>query len=159
MLTEWVLVSLPNFTRRAPLSHSIWWLFSVGLSFPHFLHTQGVCPASSSLPLQTHGCKQCSPTSNIASQQLPQVLHRLPPPPHLTRTSACSAWQRRTSTRACPTRGRRRSSSRPSSPWPRQAVLMQICSPRWSIEVKLQANCRPFLYFQFFLFREAKGLF
>ena len=26
MLTEWVLVSLPNFTRRAPLSHSIWCL-------------------------------------------------------------------------------------------------------------------------------------
>ena len=26
MLTQWVLVSLPNFTRRAPLSHSIWCL-------------------------------------------------------------------------------------------------------------------------------------
>merc|ERR1712037_404571 len=26
MLTEWVLVSLPNSTRRAPLSHSIWCL-------------------------------------------------------------------------------------------------------------------------------------
>ena len=26
MLTEWVLVSLPNFARRAPLSHSIWCL-------------------------------------------------------------------------------------------------------------------------------------
>ena len=26
MLTEWVLVSLPNFTRRAPLSYSIWCL-------------------------------------------------------------------------------------------------------------------------------------
>ena len=26
MLTEWVLVSLPNFTRRAPLSHSLWCL-------------------------------------------------------------------------------------------------------------------------------------
>ena len=26
MLTEWVLVSLPNFTRRAPLSYSLWCL-------------------------------------------------------------------------------------------------------------------------------------
>ena len=30
MLTEWVLVSLPNFTRRAPLSHSIWYFVRLG---------------------------------------------------------------------------------------------------------------------------------
>merc|ERR1712013_337220 len=107
----------------------------------------GACPAFSSPPLQTPGCKPCSPTSNTASQHLPQVPHLLPPPPPPTRTSACSAWQRRTSTRACQTRGRRRSSFRPSSPWPRQEVLMQTCSPRWSIEVRLQANCRPFFVF------------
>ena len=32
MLTEWVLVSLPNFTRRAPLSHSIWYPLRQGRS-------------------------------------------------------------------------------------------------------------------------------
>ena len=38
MLTEWVLVSLPNFTRRAPLSHSIWCLtcfFIAASTNPH----------------------------------------------------------------------------------------------------------------------------
>ena len=48
MLTEWVLVSLPNFTRRAPLSHSIWCLSCFFLAaspnpwlqamFPHLQH-------------------------------------------------------------------------------------------------------------------------
>ena len=36
MLTEWVLVSLPNFTRRAPLSHSIWYIDRKGPRSPHF---------------------------------------------------------------------------------------------------------------------------
>ena len=50
MLTEWVLVSLPNFTRRAPLSHSIWCLSCFFLAassnpwlqamFPHLQHNQ-----------------------------------------------------------------------------------------------------------------------
>jgi len=57
MLTEWVLVSLPNFTRRAPLSHSIWCLSCFFLAaspnpwlqamFPHLQHRQ---PADSSTP-------------------------------------------------------------------------------------------------------------
>lgn len=50
MLTEWVLVSLPNFTRRAQLSHSIWCLSCFFLAassnpwlqamFPHLQHRQ-----------------------------------------------------------------------------------------------------------------------
>jgi len=57
MLTEWVLVSLPNFTRRAPLSHSIWCLSCFFLAaspnpwlqamFPHLQHRQ---PQDSSTP-------------------------------------------------------------------------------------------------------------
>eukprot|EP00092_Neocalanus_flemingeri_P097801 GFUD01124696.1.p1 GENE.GFUD01124696.1~~GFUD01124696.1.p1 ORF type:complete len:1012 (+),score=244.69 GFUD01124696.1:363-3038(+) len=57
MLTEWVLVSLPNFTRRAPLSHSIWCLSCFFLAaspnpwlqamFPHLQHRQ---PADSTTP-------------------------------------------------------------------------------------------------------------
>eukprot|EP00088_Acartia_fossae_P017796 TRINITY_DN2019_c0_g1_i10.p1 TRINITY_DN2019_c0_g1~~TRINITY_DN2019_c0_g1_i10.p1 ORF type:complete len:245 (-),score=35.78 TRINITY_DN2019_c0_g1_i10:338-1072(-) len=51
MLTEWVLVSLPNFTRRSPISHSIWCLtcFFIAASanpclqamFPHLLYRGG----------------------------------------------------------------------------------------------------------------------
>jgi len=57
MLTEWVLVSLPNFTRRAPLSHSIWCLSCFFLAaspnpwlqamFPHLQHRQ---PTDSTTP-------------------------------------------------------------------------------------------------------------
>merc|ERR1719362_2301434 len=58
MLTEWVLVSLPNFTRRAPLSHSIWCLSCFFLAaspnpwlqamFPHLQHRQPTAPSPNS---------------------------------------------------------------------------------------------------------------
>jgi len=63
MLTEWVLVSLPNFTRRAPLSHSIWCLSCFFLAaspnpwlqamFPHLQHRQPPAPSPNSPPSST----------------------------------------------------------------------------------------------------------
>ena len=71
----------------------------------------GVCPVSSWLPLQIRGCKQCFPTCNTGN---PLLLLQAPPPlPLPTRTSGSSALRQQTSTQACPTKGKRRSSSRP----------------------------------------------
>jgi len=44
MLTEWVLVSLPNFTRRAPLSHSIWCLTCFFIAASNNPHLQDLFP-------------------------------------------------------------------------------------------------------------------
>lgn len=35
MLQEWVLMALPNFTRRSPISHSLWCLSCFFLSAAH----------------------------------------------------------------------------------------------------------------------------
>ena len=76
-MTEWVLVSLPNFTRRAPLSHSIWYFVRQGFRFtfvlrclscfflaaspnpwlqamfPHLQHRQPPAPSPNSPPSST----------------------------------------------------------------------------------------------------------
>merc|ERR1712037_438785 len=108
MLTEWVLVSLPNFTRRAPLSHSIWCLSCFFLAaspnpwlqamLPHLQHRQPPAPSPS------------SPSSST---------------PH--GTSGCFVLLQQTSTQACLTRGKRRSSSRPLNRLQHLAAPMLSC--------------------------------
>ena len=91
MLTEWVLVSLPNFTRRAPLSHSIWFDPSCSYSscspcfscflLPAPLSLPGASPAFSWQPPPTPGCRPCSPTCSTDSQVAPPILPGARHPP------------------------------------------------------------------------------
>ena len=100
----------------------------------------GVCPVSSWPPLQIHGCRRCSLTYSTGSH-LPQ-LQALHPRPRPTRTSGSSASQPRTSTPACPTRGKRRSSSRPLNRWPHLAAPMLNSWPLLNTGASQLASCK-----------------